>query len=219
MKALLIAFERFPGAPFNPTPALAAHLARRRRLQLFGVRCAVEVLPVSYAEVAREVPRLIARHRPDVVLLFGLAARTPFLRIETQARNALSLLFPDAQGLHAAQKHIEAGAEGARRGRAPFPQVLHAMRATGLPVRPSRDAGRYICNLAYWHALGAANGALVQFIHVPALRRSSRRRGGAHHRLGGADLARAGEAVLLALVAAARLRRASSPFAAPSAPE
>ena len=43
------------------------------------------------------LPALIARHKPDAILMFGLATRAKRVRIETRARNALALL-PDVQG-------------------------------------------------------------------------------------------------------------------------
>ena len=42
-------------------------------------------------------------HRPHALLMFGLAARTPFVRIETRARNAVTTLWPDADHTQRAQ--------------------------------------------------------------------------------------------------------------------
>ncbi len=82
LTVLITGFGPFPGAPFNPTAALAENLARRRRPALSEVRRIAHVFPTSYAAVERELPDLIARYRPDLVLLFGLAPRTPHVRIE-----------------------------------------------------------------------------------------------------------------------------------------
>jgi pyroglutamyl-peptidase len=46
--------------------------------------------------VNRQLPALIETHRPDALLMFGLAARTPFVRIETRARNTVTQIWPDA---------------------------------------------------------------------------------------------------------------------------
>ena len=62
------------------------------------VRRIAHVFQTSYAAVERELPALIRRVRPDVVLLFGVATRTNYLRIELRARNARSALLPDAGG-------------------------------------------------------------------------------------------------------------------------
>src|SRR5438105_3028909 len=93
---LLTGFGPFPGAPYNPTGALVRALARSRCPAFAGVRRIAHVFPTSYAAVDRELPALLTREAPDVILMFGLATRTRQLRIETRARNAVSLRTPDA---------------------------------------------------------------------------------------------------------------------------
>jgi pyroglutamyl-peptidase len=189
---LITGFGPFPGAPFNPSGGLALALATKRRPEFAGVRRIAHVFETSYAAVDRDLPRLLARHRPDIVLMFGLAARTPFVRIETRARNAASMLFPDVDGTVRQDHTIAPGAPASRRGRAPFARLLGAARATRANARLSRDAGDYLCNYTYWRALAASrSGTLVQFIHVPLSRQ-------------GGNVQRAGEAILRALLAARR---------------
>ena len=95
---LITGFGRFPGAPYNPSEPLARAVARRRRPAFADVRRIVHIFETSYAAVDRDLPKLIAAHKPDIVLLFGLAGRTPQVRIETRARNTQSILFPDVTG-------------------------------------------------------------------------------------------------------------------------
>jgi pyroglutamyl-peptidase len=208
VKVLITGFGPFPGAPFNPTEHLVRRLARRRSQHVQTERIA-HVFHVSYAAVAAEVPELIARHRPHVILLFGLASRRRDVCIETQAINARSVLLPDAAGILPADRTIDPQGPGFRLGRAPHQRLLAVARASGVPARLSRDAGRYLCNFAFWHALEAAaisdKPPIVQFIHVPLVRAVpvpvSRRR---RRWLTPADLERTGEAILSMLVAAAR---------------
>ena len=87
---LITGFGRFPGAPFNPSGPLARALGKRRRPAFAALQRVVHVFETSYAAVDRDLPRLIAAHKPDIVLMFGLAGRTAYLRVETRARNALS---------------------------------------------------------------------------------------------------------------------------------
>jgi pyroglutamyl-peptidase len=207
LTVLITGFGPFPGAPFNPTAALAESLARRRRPALGEIIRIAHVFPTSYAAVERELPDLIARHRPDLVLLFGLAPRTPDLRIETRARNRRSTLFADVDGMHPSMA-IRAGGPAALVAQARQPPLRRAARAARVPARLSTDAGRYLCNFAYWRALelGRNHGGLVQFVHVPnASRANARKRGrDGKRRFTEADLLRAGEAILLALLVAAR---------------
>jgi pyroglutamyl-peptidase len=209
LTVLLTGFGPFHGAPFNPATALPTRLAARRRPSFAEVRRIAHVFRTSYAAVDKELPALLARTRPDVVLLFGVATRSKYLRVELRARNSRSPLFPDVDGRRPSVGMIATGEPSVRVGRAPQQTLLAAVRAQRLPVRLSHSAGRYLCNFAYWHALATTPGGrlpLVQFIHVPTVRRGPMRPG-AHRRLTPADLARAGEAVLTALIVAARSRQ------------
>ena len=95
---LLTGFGPFPGAPFNPTGPLVMALARLRAPGVRNIRRVAHVFPTSYAAVDRELPALLARERPDVLLMFGLAARRRHISIETRARNAISRVVADASG-------------------------------------------------------------------------------------------------------------------------
>lgn len=203
---LITGFGPFPGAPVNPTTPLVRHLARLRRPGLADVRLVGHVFTTSYAAVDRELPQLIARHRPDALLMFGVATRETRIRIETRARNALAML-PDATSTSLRRHAIMPGAPAARRIPAPVVQLLAGARSARVPAYLSRDAGKYLCNYISWRgaeAVAAANGPrLAAFIHVPPLARVPRRKG-CRRRLNAGDLARAGEAILTALAAAVR---------------
>ena len=200
---LITGFGRFPGAPYNPSGPLARTVARRQRPAFADVTRALHIFETSYAAVDRDLPKLIARHRPDIVLMFGLAGRTPFVRVETRARNTRSTLFPDVTGFRPDQREIVPHKLAAR-GHAPFIRLVAAARGSRVSTRLSRDAGRYLCNYVYWRALEASrSGTLAQFIHIPPVSRVPRRPG-KRRRMTQARLARAGEAILLALLTAQR---------------
>ncbi len=203
MRVLVTGFGPFPGAPFNPSALLVKALAHRRRPALARIELTTHVFATSYAAVDRDLPKLLAA-KPDVVLLFGLAGRRRHLCIETRARNAVTLLFPDADRNKPQQWLIAAGGPPARKGNAPFARLLGAARGL-FPSRLSRDAGRYLCNYVYWQALERAHSGrpLVQFVHIPPVRVGpSRPR--KHRRQSLAQLVRAAEAVLVASIAASR---------------
>jgi pyroglutamyl-peptidase len=211
MRIVLAGFGPFPGAPVNPSGALAKALVRSRRPALAGLDRAASLFATSYAAVDRGLPKLFAE-KPDVVLVFGLAGRRREVCIETRARNAVSVLFPDASGHRPSHSVIKLGGPRALIGHAPFAQLVGAVRSCKVPVRLSRDAGRYLCNYIYWRALERASEGrpLVQFVHIPALSRNpqrKRRRG--RHTLSLADVIRAGESLLIALVTAGKRRRES----------
>lgn len=104
-------------------------------------------LPVDHGAAAARIGALIDHHRPRVVLLTGLAAGA-VPRIETVARRPAGM---DGPAL--------------RRGRWPFARAVAAIR----PARLSSDAGRYVCETAYWTALGCKGPRRVAFLHVPPL--------------------------------------------------
>lgn len=201
---LVTGFGPFPGAPFNPTGPLVQRLARKRHPVLANVRIVPHVFTTSYECVDGELPALIARHRPDALLMFGLATRSRHVRIETLARNTLSAI-PDASGCVAADFQIDAGAQGSRPICAPDGDLLQAARRGRIPARLSRDAGGYLCNYLYWRALEAAASAegprLAAFIHVPDSR-STAIKGRARRNFVFGDLVRAGEHLVRALAAA-----------------
>ncbi len=196
MRVLLIGFGPFPGAPFNPSAVLVKMLARRRRPAFANIGRATHVFATTYASVDRELPKLFAEE-PDIVLMFGLAGRRRHLGIETHARNAVSVLHPDAAGHRPTRIVIAAVGPATLRGDARFADLLGAVRARGFPARLSRDAGRYLCNYAYWRALERARSGrpLVQFVHIPPVRPGRPQFG---------RLVAAAETLLIALMAASR---------------
>jgi pyroglutamyl-peptidase len=206
LSILVTGFGPFPGAPFNPTEPLVERLARLRRPALADVKIIPHVFPTSYAVVDRELPELIAEYKPRALLMFGLAARTKTLRIETRARNALALL-PDVSGQSLRRNSILAGGPATLALPAQTRLLLTAARNACVPVSLSRDAGRYLCNYLCWRAAETSRNdddlRLTAFVHVPAIPRTVRPKA-KRDRLTIDDLTRAGSRILLALAAAAR---------------
>jgi pyroglutamyl-peptidase len=202
LRILVTGFGPFPGAPYNPTMPLVKRLTQLRRPALSDVELISHIFHVTYTTVDRELPQLIARHRPQALLMFGLADRTRHVRIETRARNAVTTRFPDADRNRARKGSIVGGAEAKMFG----PHTAKLLRAavrTGIDARPSRDAGSYLCNYLSWRAIEATcsdhGPRLAAFVHVPLLAR-----GGASQRNDARitleDLVDAGEAMLLEMV-------------------
>src|ERR1043165_5975807 len=96
LRILITGFGPCPGAPYNPTMPLVKRLCRLRRPAFSDVELSGHIFPVTYAAVDRELPQLLGQRRPHALLMFGLASRTRHLRIETRARNAVTMLWPYA---------------------------------------------------------------------------------------------------------------------------
>jgi pyroglutamyl-peptidase len=196
---LLTGFGPFPGAPFNPTGPLVKRLARRHFAR---AKIVTHIFETRYACVDRDLPKAIARYRPDALLMFGLAAHAKGLRVETLARNALKPI-PDAAGKSPRHHAIAPGKAQAVAMPTPARDLLAAIRASRLPVVLSDDAGGYLCNYLCWRAIEAAEKGhgprIAVFVHVPLVARDTGKPAKAG-KLTFADLARAGSAVLAATV-------------------
>jgi pyroglutamyl-peptidase len=217
LRILVTGFGPFPGAPFNPTQPLVARLVRLRRPALGDVELSGHIFPVTYTAVDRQLPDLLASRRPHALLMFGLASRTPYLRVETRARNAVTTLWPDANHARSRKGSIAFGAEAMMFG-PHTAKLLRAAVGTGVDARTSRDAGSYLCNYLSWRAIEATSGdagpRLAAFVHVPPLKRDgASRRKGATRRITLDELVDAGEAMLLEMVRLTRqaVREAAAP--------
>ncbi|MGJ4917712.1 pyroglutamyl-peptidase I [Bradyrhizobium sp. HKCCYLRH2060] len=209
LRLLITGFGPFPGAPSNPTMPLVKRLAALRRPALADVDISSHIFHVTYDTVDRELPALIAERRPHALLMFGLAGRTSYLRIETRARNAVTTTFPDADRHVARKGLIVPGAHPISFG-PHMARLLRAARATGIDARASRDAGSYLCNYLSWRAIEATRAAdgprLAAFIHIPPLPRSGTVLPQGSPRITLDALVDAGEAMLMELVKLARHR-------------
>jgi pyroglutamyl-peptidase len=204
LRILVTGFGPFPGAPFNPTGPLVARLLRLRRPALSEVELTGHIFPVTYRAVDRELSELLAGYRPQALLMFGLASRTSYLRIETRARNAVTTLWPDADHTRVRKGSISGSADATMFG-PHTAKLLRAADATGVDARASRDAGSYLCNYLSWRAIEATcrddGPRLAAFIHVPLLARGiAQQRKGASHRMTLEQLVDAGEAMLMEVV-------------------
>jgi pyroglutamyl-peptidase len=145
---LVTAFEPFADWSVNSSSTAALALAGHRA----GLH--VRVLPVDHAAAAAALEAAMDALRPALVLSAGLAP-DPVPRLELRARAPAAL-----------------GAGGPeRRGLWPWAASLDAIRACGLPVRLSSDAGAYVCETAYWTVLGRAGAPggprRAAFLHLP----------------------------------------------------
>jgi len=203
LRILITGFGPFPGAPFNPTQPLVARLTRLRRPAFAEVELSGHIFPVTYTAVDRELPLALARHRPHALLMFGLASRTGYVRIETRARNAVTMLWPDASQARSRKGSIAGGADAKTFG-PHTPKLLRVADGTGIDARASRDAGSYLCNYLSWRAIEAVETGdgprLAAFVHIPPLARDGSPRRKGFPRITLDELVDAGEAMLLETV-------------------
>jgi len=200
LRVLVTGFGAFPGAPYNPTMPLVERLMQLRRPGFDDIEFSSHIFHVTYATVDRELPQLLAKRRPHALLMFGLAQRTSYLRVETRARNAVTTIWPDADGTHVRKGSIARENDALMFG-PHTAKLLRAALATGIDARASRDAGSYLCNYLSWRAIEATKRDdgphLAAFIHVPLLARDGAAKPG---RITLEGLVDAGEAMLAELI-------------------
>ena len=181
VSVLLTGFGPFPGAPSNPSRAAGRTAGADTPPGLERRADRSHVFATSYAAIDRDFRVADRGARSGHHLMFGLAARTRHIRIETRARNLMSF-FPDAGGFVPAARTIPAGATSRL-----SPALATRLRLRRPLARPadrfSRDAGRYVCNYVFWRALEMQrrqrSERLAAFIHVPNLQRTCRRQAAA----------------------------------------
>lgn len=161
---MLTGFRAFPGVPENPTQTLVEHFMGHPQVLPSDTQLAL--LEVDYRSVIPAIDALLAAG-PVALILTGYSHRATAITLEAQASGLCAADQPDISG------HVPGLAE------APLLQTaidLERLQRAVAPIAPctiSHDAGQYLCNFAYRHALARAadSGSTTQvvFIHVPAL--------------------------------------------------
>ena len=167
MKVLVTGFEPFGGEEINPSwEAVKALPDELNGATLLKVR-----LPVSFKRVREILPRLIAREKPDIILLTGQAGGRPNVTVERVAINIMDSTMPDNDGFTPEDEPVFEGAPDAYLATIPIKDVVKALRKAGIPAGVSNTAGTYVCNTAMFTALHtiAVSGMETKagFIHVP----------------------------------------------------
>ena len=165
---LVTGFQPFLEHRVNPSATLARRI---QGLRLGAVRFAsVPALPVEYGRAARVALDAARARRADVILALGLARGETVVRLESRGRNRSYAKDADNAGQRGLDRPVRAGAPATLSTRLPLTPVERCLRARGIPVRRSDDAGGYVCNDLYYRLLWAARveGAPpVLFVHVP----------------------------------------------------
>jgi pyroglutamyl-peptidase len=169
-KLLITGFGPFPRVPRNPSERLARVVAGHPRWRRLGISVEALVMDTRYSAIDEQLLSKIVAFEPDAILMLGVAGRRKHVSIETRAMNRVSRLMPDASGRVAGSLAFRPGSRASLSSKAPHLRMIQAMRKRGVDARLSRDAGRYLCNAAYFAALGRnrkGSTATVSFVHIP----------------------------------------------------
>lgn len=150
---LVTGFEPFDGADLNPSGEIA------RRLGELGhpdCHLVAEVLPVSFARAPELLAAALDAHRPDVLLMLGLAENRHAITPERVGLNLADAAIPDNDGDQPTDAPLEPHGPAARFSSHPVTSIAHAIDQAGIPADVSLSAGSYVGNAVLYRALGIA---------------------------------------------------------------
>jgi pyroglutamyl-peptidase len=145
VKILITGFVPWGKHRINPSGELASEVGGH-------------LLPVDFDQAARELRRLVRKHRPQAIVMLGLAAGRKRINLELVALNL--------QLDRTRWRKIRKGGPLALPTRLPVDELLTHLRRARVPATPSFHAGTYVCNRVFYEAL-AATKVPCGFVHVP----------------------------------------------------
>lgn len=163
-RLLVTGFAPFLGHAVNPTAWLAERL---NGTMVAGATITGMRLPVTFTGAVPALRGAVAAHRPDAVIMFGLAYETDLIRPERLALNLDDATAPDNDGMIRRNQPIDAAGPMGYWSSLPLDAIIDDLEAGGFPVKISRDAGGYICNHLFFGMRHAYPDIPAGFIHVP----------------------------------------------------
>lgn len=160
MKLLVTGFEPWGSHALNPSGEVARELGG-------------EVLPVNFREADRVLKSLIARRKPDAILMLGLAESRKILTLEAVA---LNVDHHEMAGKNQAwRRPILRGGPLAVEARLPLNDLQRRLKKAGIAAAISHHAGTFLCNHVFYRGLTWMDGP-CGFVHVPTFKALPRAR-------------------------------------------
>ncbi|MEH7383303.1 pyroglutamyl-peptidase I [Bacillus sp. JJ1533] len=167
-KLLLTGFVPFLDNPINPTEEIVKALEGR---VIGGYEIIGRVLPVDFAESAKQCLEHVNEVNPDVVISLGLAAGRSKVTPERIAINCRDGA-EDNSGVKLQDAPIEDNGPAGYFSTLPIRAFVDASVEKGYPATISNTAGTYLCNNVMYsvlHKIELENLEMrAGFIHVPA---------------------------------------------------
>jgi len=161
---LVTGFGPFGPVDENPSGAMARRIDGAR----VGERPVVgRELRVSFAAVPAALAELVDEHAPAAIVALGVQ-REAWWRLERRAVRPLTSLKADVDGV-VALEFDRAARSAERRTDLDLDALSLALVEADFVARPSDDAGGFVCEWCYAHALeqGARLGVPALFVHLP----------------------------------------------------
>jgi pyroglutamyl-peptidase len=169
IKVLITGFEEFGGYSKNPSEELV-HFINSVRPDSFSQRIEIRgvVLPVLYYDSWNRLHDEIVKYQPDVVLCYGFSPGSDSVSLERTAYN-YDGGFPDNNNIRHNGPVVEGG-PSYYHSSLPLADLEKDLKAQGIPVRVSDNAGSYICNHIFYQLMNYYrddNSRIAGFIHLP----------------------------------------------------
>jgi len=164
---MITGFGRFMNHESNPTKELLGLLPK----SIHGHPLIKIELPVIFDECFDVLLEHVNKHKPDAILMLGLAAGRRAITPERVAINLKDASAPDNVGNQPHDTPIIAGAPDAYFSRLPLRRIEQRLQDKNIPVAISNSAGLYVCNNLFYHVMHhldqVGSNAVAGFIHVP----------------------------------------------------
>ena len=162
-QVLLTGFEPFGNASLNPSGEIVK--------QISGHNMVTAILPVAYTQSAERLLKLIAEHKPDVVMCLGQAEGRTSITPERVAINLDDARLADNEGVLRNDVKILENGPDAYFTSLPIREMVDAMKAANVPAAISLSAGAFLCNHIFYVAQHNLAGTNVRsgFVHVPLM--------------------------------------------------
>jgi len=176
--ALVTGFDPFGGESENPSQQIARALHGE---VIAAHRIVGAILPTQFGAAPAVLEKLIARHRPALVLALGQAGGRDGISLERVAVNLIDARIPDNAGAQPVDVYIVDNAANAYFSTLPVKAMLQRLRAAGVPAALSQTAGAFVCNQVFYALMHALRRRRARggFVHVPYLPEQAARHAGA----------------------------------------
>ena len=151
MNIVVTYFEPFGGRTTNASKEVVTSLTNYE----------IKELPVSWEKIPLLIDDILS-NEPDYLFLVGEAGSYKEISMEKYAHNIAHGI--DNLGVKKDNEPIVCGG---------IDTLMTAFNLSRLPYRISEDAGRYLCNYAYYQALSKSKKTKVLFVHLPYIDESN----------------------------------------------
>jgi len=172
MKSLLVGFNEFHGWAVNPA-RLVVEALRGNDQFVAGMGMTAEVFPTEFDAAGRRIVQLVTGHRPDVVVVVGMAAGRSGVSLERVALNLDDTNTPDNAGLAPTGRLITSDGPLAYWSTLPLNHLVATLVEHGVSAHISNFAGSFVCNHTFYLARYTAERlgirAACGLVHIPLM--------------------------------------------------